>query len=194
MKWKKEFVEHLSDELQIAQIKIRESLSSWQGSPFKDEKPKHPIELVNEKYPDGWCIATCDEVIKDINKCYDKCYDGSAIYYGVISGKCYSSFFCSKTLIPKQEYLQLTGREPLQRDWTEIKHEPTTIHIQLPNVEHYGGNTNPFPPIRIIQHYNLSFELGNVIKYVLRDKGSKVEDLKKAIDYLNFEICKYENK
>jgi len=75
-----------------------------------------------------------------------------------------------------------------------FEEEPTTIHVQLPNVEHYGGNTNPFPPIRIIQHYNLCFELGNVIKYVLRDKGSKVEDLKKAIDYLNFEISKHENK
>lgn len=55
---------------------------------------------------------------------------------------------------------------------------------------HYGGEENPFEPRKIIKHYNLGFNLGNVIKYTLRSgkKGNKVEDLKKAITYLQFEI------
>ena len=57
---------------------------------------------------------------------------------------------------------------------------------------HYGGDTNPHEPIKIIQHYGLSFELGNVIKYVLRSdkKGQRESDLKKAMQYLQFELNK----
>ena len=57
---------------------------------------------------------------------------------------------------------------------------------------HYGGDTNPHEPIKIIQHYGLSFELGNVIKYVLRSdkKGQREADLKKAMQYLQFELNK----
>lgn len=60
---------------------------------------------------------------------------------------------------------------------------------------HYGGEINPFEAIKIINYYDLNFSLGNVIKYVLRhkDKGG-LEDLKKAKQYLEFEIQKYEHK
>jgi hypothetical protein len=59
---------------------------------------------------------------------------------------------------------------------------------------HYGGD-NPMEVIKIINHYNLGFELGNVAKYVLRSdkKGNKLEDLKKAAWYLQHEIKKLEN-
>jgi hypothetical protein len=60
--------------------------------------------------------------------------------------------------------------------------------------QRYGGKNNTFEPIKIINNYNLNFNLGNVIKYVLRDKGSKLEDLKKAVDYLKNEIEKLEPK
>jgi len=42
-------------------------------------------------------------------------------------------------------------------------------------------------PLKIIQKHNLPFELGNALKYIARcnHKGTKREDLKKAIDYLN---------
>lgn len=51
-----------------------------------------------------------------------------------------------------------------------------------------------YEPIKIINHYNLNFNLGNVIKYVLRAGkkagNSKSQDLQKAIDYLMFELEK----
>ena len=58
--------------------------------------------------------------------------------------------------------------------------------------KHYGGEDNPFEVIKIINHYNLNFELGNVIKYVLRadKKGNRKQDLQKALWYLNHEINK----
>jgi hypothetical protein len=56
---------------------------------------------------------------------------------------------------------------------------------------HYQGNR--FEVIDIINDYQLNFELGNVIKYVLRagKKGDKKEDLEKAMQYLKFELDKF---
>lgn len=63
------------------------------------------------------------------------------------------------------------------------------------NSEYYGKD-NPFEPIKVIDHYDLNFSLGNVIKYVLRagkkDGESKLKDLTKAKDYLEHEIKKLE--
>lgn len=60
--------------------------------------------------------------------------------------------------------------------------------------EHYQGKK--FEVIDIIDDYNLSFSLGNVIKYVLRagKKEDAVEDLKKARWYLSREIDDLENQ
>lgn len=59
---------------------------------------------------------------------------------------------------------------------------------------HYGGEENPFEPIKVIEFYNLNFNLGNVIKYVLRagKKHSDLDDLKKAYTYIGFEIRRRE--
>lgn len=58
--------------------------------------------------------------------------------------------------------------------------------------KHYGGEDNPFEVIKIINHYDLNFELGNVLKYVLRadKKGNRKQDLQKALWYLTYEINK----
>lgn len=51
---------------------------------------------------------------------------------------------------------------------------------------HYGGADNVYEVINIIEHYNLGFCDGNVLKYLLRwrAKGG-IEDLHKAAWYLN---------
>jgi len=53
---------------------------------------------------------------------------------------------------------------------------------------HY--NKEGFEVIEIIEAYGLGFNLGNVLKYVLRAnfKGDREEDLKKAQWYLNREL------
>ena len=45
-------------------------------------------------------------------------------------------------------------------------------------------------PIKVINSINLGFNLGNAYKYLARAgyKGSKADDIKKAIDYIGFEI------
>lgn len=43
-------------------------------------------------------------------------------------------------------------------------------------------------PAYFINTVGLPFTLGNAVKYLLRDKGSRKEDLNKAIHYLEMEI------
>ena len=57
---------------------------------------------------------------------------------------------------------------------------------------HYGGGGNPYEAIRVIEAWDLNFNLGNVVKYVARagkkDKETLLGDLEKAREYLTFEI------
>lgn len=48
----------------------------------------------------------------------------------------------------------------------------------------------------VIDSFELNFNLGNAFKYIARagKKDDKVEDLRKAITYLNMEIMQCKNK
>lgn len=57
---------------------------------------------------------------------------------------------------------------------------------------HYGGEDNPYEAIKVIEEWDLGFNLGNAVKYISR-AGRKpgtpyVEDLRKAAFYLQREI------
>lgn len=67
---------------------------------------------------------------------------------------------------------------------------------QINHPSHYGGENNPYEAIKVIEAWELNFCLGNVIKYVARagKKQSKLEDLKKALWYLEREISNAENE
>ena len=58
--------------------------------------------------------------------------------------------------------------------------------------DHYAKHK--IQPWDIIDEWGLDYYLGNVIKYVLRDKDSQVIDLKKAIHYLEKKIELLENE
>lgn len=59
---------------------------------------------------------------------------------------------------------------------------------------HYRGDENPFEAIKIIEHYNLNFSIGNALKYILRagKKDELIKEYKKAKQYLEFEIKRLE--
>ena len=65
-----------------------------------------------------------------------------------------------------------------------------TEEVDHPN--HYGGKSNTFEAIKVIEAWNLGFSLGNTVKYISRagkkDKTKKVVDLEKALWYLQREI------
>ena len=62
---------------------------------------------------------------------------------------------------------------------------------QVDNPEHYQANG--IEAIDVIEGFNLNFNLGNAIKYILRadKKGNKKQDLEKAQWYLKREIEKF---
>ena len=47
-----------------------------------------------------------------------------------------------------------------------------------------------YEPRKVIADWGLNFNLGNAVKYISRAgrKGDKIEDLRKAIQYIEFEI------
>lgn len=57
---------------------------------------------------------------------------------------------------------------------------------------HYGGEDNTYEAIKVIEAWGLGFNLGNAIKYISRagkkNPDKTIEDLQKAIWYLNREI------
>jgi hypothetical protein len=72
-----------------------------------------------------------------------------------------------------------------------IEDIPEPVKVDLVNSPfHYQGNK--FEVIDIIDDFNLSFNTGNAIKYILRadKKGNQKQDLLKAIWYLEHEINK----
>lgn len=60
--------------------------------------------------------------------------------------------------------------------------------------EHYRSHPSGIETIEITKHE--SFLRGNILKYVLRApyKGSELEDLKKARQYLDWEIARVEGQ
>jgi hypothetical protein len=61
---------------------------------------------------------------------------------------------------------------------------------QVNHPSHYGGESNPYEAIKVIEAWALGFCLGNTVKYISRagKKGSATEDLRKARWYLDREI------
>lgn len=65
---------------------------------------------------------------------------------------------------------------------------------EIDMVNHPPHYQHGIEPIEFIESHNLNFNLGNVVKYVSRApfKGTEVEDLKKALWYLEREIKKHD--
>ena len=63
---------------------------------------------------------------------------------------------------------------------------------------HYGGADNVYEAIKVIDAWELGFALGNTVKYISRagkkDPSKELEDLKKALWYLQHHINQLENK
>jgi hypothetical protein len=69
-------------------------------------------------------------------------------------------------------------------------------HVNHPT--HYGGQDNPYEAIKVIDAWELGFSLGNTVKYISRagkkDSDKELQDLKKALWYLQHHIEQLEKK
>lgn len=69
---------------------------------------------------------------------------------------------------------------------------------QVDHPSHYGGENNPYEAIKVIDAWDLGFSLGNTVKYISRagkkDPTKEIEDLKKALFYLEHHIRTLEKK
>ena len=65
---------------------------------------------------------------------------------------------------------------------------------QVDHPSHYGGESNVYEAIKVIEAWGLGFCLGNTVKYISRagkkDPDKLVQDLEKAKWYLEREISK----
>ena len=68
---------------------------------------------------------------------------------------------------------------------------------QVNHPQHYGGQNNPYESIKVIDAWDLGFSLGNTVKYISRagkkNKQKELEDLNKALWYLQHHIQKLED-
>jgi hypothetical protein len=64
--------------------------------------------------------------------------------------------------------------------------------------KHYGGKDSVYEAIKVIDAWELGFSLGNTVKYLSRagkkNANKELEDLKKALWYLNHHIESLELK
>jgi hypothetical protein len=69
---------------------------------------------------------------------------------------------------------------------------------QVDHPSHYGGKDNDYEAIKVIDAWDLGFSLGNTVKYISRagkkDATKEIEDLKKALFYLEHHIKTLEKK
>lgn len=74
----------------------------------------------------------------------------------------------------------------------EVLREAMEQQEAVVHPSHYGGGDNPYETIKVIRAWGLGFDLGNAVKYISRagkkDPAKTVEDLRKAIFYIEDEI------
>lgn len=72
------------------------------------------------------------------------------------------------------------------------------MNEQVDHPSHYGGKDNEYEAIKVIDAWDLGFSLGNTVKYISRagkkDPTKEIEDLKKALFYLEHHIKTLEKK
>lgn len=74
-------------------------------------------------------------------------------------------------------------------DITNLKSPNKTEYDMVHHPSHYTEGRK-YEPRKVIADWGLNFNLGNAVKYLSRAgrKGDKIEDLRKAIQYIQFEI------
>jgi len=87
----------------------------------------------------------------------------------------------------KRAIKELEVKEASSSVYTDALKE---IKVNYEIVPSHYDNKSGYDVIDIAKHYNLNFNRGNMVKYIFRagKKDNELQDLKKALDYLQREI------
>ena len=91
---------------------------------------------------------------------------------------------------------EVTPNYPSQEEIIDFNRKEHCKNEMINHPTHYGGKDNLYEAIKVIEAWDLGFNLGNAIKYISR-AGKKLdilEDLEKASWYINREINKLKNE
>lgn len=92
---------------------------------------------------------------------------------------------------------ELTATRTPELGLKDLPHVPAysgaSAYERVDHPSHYGGDTT-YEVIKVINAWELNFELGNTVKYIARcgnkPGADELEDLMKAKRYLQYEIDK----
>ena len=97
--------------------------------------------------------------------------------------------------IPNQRSLFLDfqgAKDSLEKEWEEKNRRNAKPVEEINHPSHYGGADNPYEAIKVIEAWEVGFNVGQVLKYISRmgkkPGESALKDAKKALWYLNREI------
>ena len=137
---------------------------------------KYVVKDIQEDYVEV-DIKEHDTLITE-NQIIQKPYFDSKIYEGVLTKV--ENVLCGTIE-------EIYGKEHKKLDGSTIQVKEMVNHPK-----HY--NTGKYEVIDVIEDWELGFALGNAIKYIARceHKENKLQDLKKAVFYLQHEIDKIE--
>ena len=94
------------------------------------------------------------------------------------------------------EPISVVPNHPSQEEIIDFNRKEHCKNDTINHPLHYGGKDNLYESIKVIEAWDLGFNLGNTIKYISR-AGKKIdilEDLEKASWYINREINKLKNE
>lgn len=136
------------------------------------------LKLRNGKETNSMSKQRVSELIDNLT--YDE--DNKLISVKLIDG---AEIYLCKT---NAKGLGLMVYNPQSKEVGQQANKTQPIHDPVNHPQHYTTHPSGVECIEITRHFN--FNLGNAIKYIWRSdlKGNRVEDLKKAIFYLNNEI------
>jgi hypothetical protein len=88
-----------------------------------------------------------------------------------------------------------TSKEEIEMHKAPIVIQKASEYDPVSHPDHYTAGRK-FEPKDVIRDWDLNFNLGNAVKYISRAgrKNDLIEDLKKARQYLDFEIEYLEKK
>lgn len=136
---------------------------------------------------------------------FDECEEPHGAAYRVLEGSDLpNNVISKKTGLPAFRFGVIAGtlicmgcRSVLQAPVERASEEEPEKHLGDAIIpDHYGGREDPYEVFKVIRAWELNFFLGNVLKYIRRagkkDPSKRIEDLKKAREYLDSEIAELE--